>query len=251
MMKKQTWIVGLLAAFTVILAAVGSLCGAVYHEAISPELYGAKSRAAVAQAYDMSDDAAVTAYIGMDTARQNDAAQIIALYMELGGEDTPLAVEELNEKELSHMNDVRRLMALCKTVRTACISLAAGLAVATAWVGAGLKKRHRPVLIGAVCGACALALGAGVFGAMMQSSGFEAMFVGLHRLIFTNDDWLLNPATDILIRMMPQNLFEAALTDVLGQFARALVLSLVLLAAAYAVVSGMVKRQLTQTEERP
>ena len=76
--------------------------------------------------------------------------------MELGGEDTPLAVDELNEKELSHMNDVRRLIALCKTVRTACISLAAGLAVAVAWVGAGLKKRHRPVIVGAVCGVCAL-----------------------------------------------------------------------------------------------
>ena len=94
-------------------------------------------------------------------------------------------------------------------------------------------------------------LGAGVFGAMMQSGGFETMFVGMHRMLFINDNWLLNPATDILIRMMPQNLFETALADVLGQFARALVLSILLLAAAYAVVSGMVKRQLTQTEERP
>ena len=75
-MKKQAWIVGLLAAFTIILAAVGSLCGAVYHEAISPELYGEKSRAAVAQAYGMQDDDAVTAYIGMDAARQGEAAKI-------------------------------------------------------------------------------------------------------------------------------------------------------------------------------
>ena len=150
-MKKQAWIVGLLAALAVMLAAVGSLCGAVYSEAINPALYGEKSRAAVAQAYGMHDDDAVTAYIGMDAARQNEAAKIIALYMELGGEDTPLAVDELNEKELSHMNDVRRLIALCKTVRTACISLAAGLAVAVAWVGAGLKKRHRPVIVGAAC----------------------------------------------------------------------------------------------------
>ena len=205
-----------MAALAVMLAAVGSLCGAVYSEAINPALYGEKSRAAVAQAHGMRDDDAVTAYIGMDAARQNEAAKIIALYMELGGEDTPLVVDELNEKELSHMNDVRRLIALCKTVRTACISLAAGLAVAVAWVGAGLKKRHRPVIVGAVCGVCALALGAGVFGAMMQSGGFET-----------------------------------ALADVLGQFARALVLSILLLAASYAVVSGMVKRQLTQTEERP
>ena len=51
--------------------------------------------------------------------------------------------------------------------------------------------------------------------------------------------------------MMPQALFETALRDVLGQFALAFALAVLLLAAAYAVVSGMVKRQLTQTEERP
>ena len=88
-------------------------------------------------------------------------------------------------------------------------------------------------------------------GGMMNAAGFGAMFVGLHRLIFTNSNWLLNPATDILIRMMPQALFETALRDVLGQFALAFALAVLLLAAAYAVVSGMVKRQLTQTEERP
>ena len=250
-MKKQKWIVGLLAALTVVLAAVGSLCGAVYHEAIDPALYGEKSRAAVAQAYGMNQEDAVTAYIGMDAARQHDAAQTIALYMALGGEDVPLAVDELNEKEISHMNDVRRLIALCRTMRTGCISLAAGLAVAMAWVGAGLEKRHRSVIVGAACGLCALAVGAFAFLALMNANGFETMFVGLHRLIFTNDNWLLNPATDMLIRMMPQALFETALTDVIGQFARAFVMAVLLLAAAYALVSGMVKRQLIRTEEEP
>ena len=51
--------------------------------------------------------------------------------------------------------------------------------------------------------------------------------------------------------MMPQALFETTLRDVLGQFALGFALAVLLLAAAYAVVSGMVRRQLTQTEERP
>ena len=250
-MKKQKWIVGLMAALSVMLAAVGSLCGAVYHEAIDPALYGEKSRAAVAQAYGMNQEDAVTAYIGMDAARQDDAAQTIALYMELGSEDTLLTLDELNDKEISHMADVRRLIAACGKMRTLWITLAAGLAVAMAWVGAGLEKRHRPVIVGAACGLCALAVGAFAFIALMNANGFGAMFVGLHRLIFTNDNWLLNPATDMLIRMMPQALFETALTDVIGQFARAFVMAVLLLAAAYALVSGMVKRQLIRTEEEP
>ena len=67
----------LLAALVVLLAAFGSLCGAVYHEAISPELYGEKSRAAVAREHGMSGDDAVSAYIGMDATRQAEAAKII------------------------------------------------------------------------------------------------------------------------------------------------------------------------------
>ena len=86
-----------MAALSVMLAAVGSLCGAIEREAVDPALYGEKSRAAVAQAHDMRDDDAVTAYIGMDAARQHDVAQTIALYMALGGKDAPLAVDELNE----------------------------------------------------------------------------------------------------------------------------------------------------------
>ena len=65
-MKKQKSMVSLLTALVVLLAAFGSLCGAVYHEAISPELYGEKSRAAVAREHGMSEDDAVSAYIGMD-----------------------------------------------------------------------------------------------------------------------------------------------------------------------------------------
>ena len=151
-----------MAALSVMLAAVGALCGAIEREAVDPALYGEKSRAAVAQTHGMRDDDAVTAYIGMDAARQHDAAQTIALYMALGGEDALLAVDELNEKEISHMSDVRRLIALCRAMSTGCISLAAGLAVAMAWVGTTMEKRHRPVMIGAVCGALVPAAAAGV-----------------------------------------------------------------------------------------
>ena len=93
------------------------------------------------------------------------------------------------------MNDVRRLIALCRTVRTACISLAAGLAVAVAWVGAGLEKRHRPVIDR--CGVRCVRAGAGaraLFGGDDAiAAGFGTMFVGMHRMLFTNDNWLLNP----------------------------------------------------------
>ena len=36
---------------------------------------------------------------------------------------------------------------------------------------------------------------------------FEGLFVTFHRVAFTNDGWLLNPGTDMLIRLMPVDFF--------------------------------------------
>lgn len=49
--------------------------------------------------------------------------------------------------------------------------------------------------------------------------------------------------------MMPQTLFETALADVLGQFARSICPCAGAVAAVYAVVSGMIRRQLTEEKE--
>ena len=36
---------------------------------------------------------------------------------------------------------------------------------------------------------------------------FDSLFILFHHLAFTNDLWLLNPATDLLIRLMPVAFF--------------------------------------------
>ena len=36
---------------------------------------------------------------------------------------------------------------------------------------------------------------------------YDRFFTAFHRLAFTNDLWLLNPRTDLLIRLMPEGLF--------------------------------------------
>ena len=53
-----------MAALSVMLAAVGSLCGAIEREAVDPALYGEKSRAAVAQAHGMRIKDAIAEVIG-------------------------------------------------------------------------------------------------------------------------------------------------------------------------------------------
>ena len=36
---------------------------------------------------------------------------------------------------------------------------------------------------------------------------FEGAFIAMHRLLFTNDLWLLDPRTDLLICLMPEEMF--------------------------------------------
>ena len=36
---------------------------------------------------------------------------------------------------------------------------------------------------------------------------FDSLFVTFHRVAFTNDLWLMNPATDLILRLMPTGFF--------------------------------------------
>jgi len=48
---------------------------------------------------------------------------------------------------------------------------------------------------------------------------FSGFWVQFHHLFFNNDLWLLNPETDILIQMLPQQFFYDLVVRILGMFA--------------------------------
>ena len=43
--------------------------------------------------------------------------------------------------------------------------------------------------------------------ALWAATDFDSAFTFFHHLLFTNDLWLLNPETDLLIRICPQEMF--------------------------------------------
>ena len=247
----------LLIAIAIMLAALSALCGAVVHVSADPELYGNESRLAVAkylgrevgqEGLSELDETAVTKYVGLSREEQEDVAWKFALNVRLPGA-TFADFDILNEREQQHMRDVRDLIVLADRVSQASAFVAALLVVAAAWTGAGLAHRARTGLLGALCGMGALALIAGAFLLAMNTAGFERLFVLMHQTLFANDLWLLNPSTDILIRMMPQPLFEMALGSVLrGALARFGVV-LALLTAAHLIIGGIVRRNLTEREQ--
>lgn len=247
-MNKLTWITNILACLMIVLAAAGALCGAAATLATDEFTYGGMSRIAVmdmlniAQTDDVS--AQITEYIGLTDTEQDVFAKEIVSFMK--GE-TDVQPEILNKREQQHMLDVRALVHLAQTLSKGFMTVAAGMAVVIAWTGAREKRRGMPA--GTLVGVGLIALG--VFGvyAMLNAQGFEALFVRFHELLFTNDLWLMNPETDILIRMMPQLLFVRAGQELVRLALQSFLITDILLMLVYMLVGGMIRRQLTEGKE--
>lgn len=246
-MKGLSAATGALICLAVLLAAVGAACGAVRSAAVDETLYGAQSRLAVMDELGLASEAEASAVIGLDAAAQDALAAGIAAGMASASPD--FALEPLNERERAHLCDVHALMAGAQRAAQLCVGIAAGLAVAAAWTGARLERRRRAALLGGACGVLLLALLLGAAALAVYGGGFAAAFIRLHELLFTNDLWLMNPETDVLIRMMPQRLFERAAASVALRAGASLIIICALLAAVYAIVGGMIRRNLSEREQ--
>ena len=254
-MKQLSKTTVLLVALSVMLAALGAFCGAAYGMATDASFYVDDSRLAVARYLGREigedgltelDETAVTKYVGLTREEQTAFADETARQM--GQANATFELELLQAHEQQHMRDVRDLILLADGVARASLTFAAILAIAAAWTGANLARRKRTGLLGALCGIGLLALIAGAFVLAMNTAGFERLFYGMHELLFTNRYWLLNPSTDILIRMMPQPLFEMALVRLLADTGIRFAVVLAILAALYAIIGGMIRRNVTERE---
>lgn len=244
-MKKLSWITNALACLMIVFAALGAVCSAVNSLATDIDFYCAMSRQAVMDTLGVADESAVTAYIGLAETQQHVFAEEIAAFMRSEMDAQP---DILNETEQQHMYDVRKLVLLAQKASQACMTIAAALAVVIAWTGARDKRRGLP--FGTIVGLVIVAAIAGGVYALLNASGFERLFVGMHELLFTNDLWMLDPRTDILIRMMPQLLFERAGMELARLAMRSAVITWMLLCAVYFCVGNMIRRNLTEREKQ-
>ena len=134
--------------------------------------------------------------------------------------------EFYNQRERDHMVDVQRVMNTVNTLSYALyaftlIVLAAALFLPEKW----RINPFLPLLIGMGLGILALAA-LGCY-AYFDFSGFWTAF---HGALFRNDLWILNPATDYLIRLVPEPFFFATCMKIVVQW------GLVLAAAFVAII---------------
>jgi len=189
----------------------------------------------------MDVSAQTTAYIGLTDEEQTAFAEEIVSFMKGETDEQPIV---LNEREQQHMLDVRKLVLLAQQVSKVLMTIAAGLAVVIAWTGAQEKRRGMP--LGTLAGVAIIAAFVGLTAVMINARGFEALFIRFHEMFFTNDLWLLNPQTDILIRMMPQLLFERAAKGVVTGALQTFMIVYIMLSAVYFIVGGLIRRNLTE-----
>ena len=136
--------------------------------------------------------------------------------------------------EAAHMADCRGLIGLAGRLRWI-----TGTAVLLLTAAGIFLRRRRPFaggMLAGLCGAAAVFTGITVW----ALADFDGLFVTFHRLAFTNDGWLLDPRTDLLIRLMPVNFFITLGTRILGWV---LITGPVLLGTAKLFQNGKAERQ--------
>lgn len=169
-------------------------------------------------------------YSGLNLAEENDVSQedinrsIDAMVDYVAGkrDDIEEAIvwkgheqNAFNDKETAHMKDVKALY-----LRFAIVT---GLLVLfTVILGWLCHKRHPErwleyEALGIVQAFVCFAILLLVFG-IMAMQDFTAFWTGFHKVFFTNDLWLLDPATDFMIVICPETMFSTLITRIVLAF---------------------------------
>lgn len=164
--------------------------------------------------YDrLHEELNVYEYVGVEREALPRVTAVLAEY--LRGERENIDIEEnlfgarrqvFNSDEKAHMVDVANLFRLERSVRVGALLSGCVLLGIAALIARGQTLSLSLRALG-VCGA-ALGASAALLCLLFLTSGFDRMFILFHKLLFTNDLWLMDPATDAMIRMFPSEFFQ-------------------------------------------
>ena len=157
---------------------------------------------------------------------ENDSSTLHVLVTEDGQE-----VSLFNTRETDHMKDVKWLVQVVYRLND--ISLAVIIAYVAGVFLWSREKSLRTLAYQALAGVGVGALFVGVVGAFALT-GFDAAWVKFHEIVFRNDLWQLNPATDHLIQMFPEGFWEES-TVIVAALTIAEVVIIVALSLGYLV----------------
>lgn len=124
--------------------------------------------------------------------RRLEIAREIVDYLKFARDDLPA----FQPHEQLHMADVRGIFRILYMLAVPGLP-----ALAALW---GLRRKGTLRTCGVVC--VSFLAGAGAI-ALWGILDFDSLFLLFHRITFTNDLWLLDPRTDLMIQLMPTSFF--------------------------------------------
>ncbi|MCC7365056.1 MAG: TIGR01906 family membrane protein [Dehalococcoidia bacterium] len=175
---------------------------------------------------------------GVSLAELDRAAREIIAYFENDAETLRILVTRdgqeislFNSRETEHMKDVKWLMQAVFGVQE--VALAYVLAYVT---GVFLWARERSLRSLAKLALLGVAAGFAVVAAVgaLAVTGFDALWTRFHEIAFRNDLWELDPDTDRLIQMFPEEFWQES-TYIIGAMTLGEVAAIVIAATAYLV----------------
>lgn len=153
-----------------------------------------------------------TAHLNLTGDYYDEVAKEIASYLD-GKTNTishpaNAAQPLFSENEMLHLQDVRNIVDLLKTIRWVG-GLAAIIGIAVAW-GLGRMQEKNTALHSIWQGFAYASMALLVLGTVICIWGFvdfESLFLQFHLVSFTNDLWLMDPLRDLMIALMPESFF--------------------------------------------
>jgi len=158
-----------------------------------------------------------------------DDSATLRVIVSQDGQETSL----FNTRETEHMKDVKTLMRF--VYRANEVSLAVVLSYVVCVFLWARERSLRTLAVQAIAG---VGVGFGVVAVIgaFALTGFDAAWTRFHEIVFNNDLWLLNPATDHLIQMFPEGFWQES-TIIVGALTLAEAAAIVVAALAYLVAS--------------
>jgi len=139
----------------------------------------------------------------------NNEDETIRIFVQEDDRRVPL----FNERETSHLTDVKNLFRTVFRVQEASLAFALVFMVGVfIWATEAALR----VLARILLQASLLTLGLLALFAVLALVGFDELFLRFHLVAFTNDLWKLNPDTDHLIQMFPRDFWFDATVLVAG-----------------------------------
>ncbi len=207
---KRFWM-GLCTVLGSLLLIVGLLIASIEMFAVNPGFFRSEySKLDTAQSIGISEED-LTAVTQKLLDYTTDADDDLDMQANIQGQ----MQEVFGEREKDHMVDVKLLYLGARNVRTVSL-IAAVLLIAAAFV-MGRGKTFKTLCRSFLWVSAGFVVFVGAI-ALYAALDFTSFWTNFHHVFFTNDLWILDPRTDVLIQMVPEQFFSDLVARIIIRF---------------------------------